>query len=195
MKIETMYRMLVFLILVLLMLVGIYILIDVSKKESAQSVIASVSNEKITVKPYEEFEEETISEDDLIMDVSIVYTDVYPDCGHTIEQEEKHSNTSVNKVKEEVENKDLGYRLIGSEGGILIYQKVNIGKCRNHYKVVLEDNRVYVYRIGITGEYEPYQETEITVETIRDGIKEQLLEGIEVDELEELLLLIEDIES
>lgn len=195
MKTETMYRILVFLVLVLLMLVGIYILIDVSKKESAQSVIASVSNEKITVKPYEEFEEETISEDDLIMDVSIVYTDVYPDCGHTIEQEEKHSNTSVNKVKEEVENKDLGYRLVSSKDGILIYQKVNIGKCRNHYKVVLEDNRVNVYRIGITGEYEPYQETEITVDTIREGIKEQLLEGIEVDELEELLLLIEDIES
>lgn len=195
MKTETMYRILVFLVLVLLMLVGVYIGIDATNKEREQSLIASVSNEKITVKPYEEIVEETVSEDDLIIDVAIVYTDVYPDCGHTIEQEEKHSNTSVNKVKEEVENKDLGYRLIGSENGILIYQKVNIGKCRNHYKVVLEDNRVNVYRIGITGEFEPYQETEITVDTIRDGIKEQLIEGIEVDELEELLLLMEDIES
>ena len=195
MKTKTMYRVLVFLVLVLLMLVGIYIGIDATNKEMDQSIIASVSNEKITVKPYEEVTEETVLEDDLIIDVSIVYTDVYPDCGHTIEQEEKHSNTSVNKMKNEIENKDLGYRLIGSEDGILIYQKVNIGKCRNHYKVILEDNMVKVYRIGISGEFEFYQETEITLDTIREGIKEQLIEGIEVDEIEELLLLMEDIES
>ena len=84
----------------------------------------------------------------------------------------------------------MGYRLVGQQDGVLIYQKVNVGKCRNHYKVILEENKVKIYRIGVSGEYEPYQETEITTETIREGIKEQLISGIEVDEIEELLLLI-----
>jgi len=195
MRTETLYRILVATVLVLLLVIGIYIGIDSSKKERESKILASVSNSNVTVKPYIEEEKEVVAEDDLVIDVSVVYTDVYPDCGHTIEQEEKHESTTVNRIKQEIAEKDLGYRLVGTQDGILVYQKVNVGRCRNHYKVVLEENRVRIYRIGISGEYEPYQETEITVETIREGIKEKLIEGIEVDELEELILLIEDIES
>lgn len=195
MKTETMYRILVATVMVLLLVIGIYIGIDTSNKEKESKLLASVSNQNVTVKPYVEEEQETVSEDDLIIDVAVVYTDVYPDCGHTIEQEEVHEQTTVNKIKQDIEEKDLGYRLIGTQEGILIYQKVNIGRCRNHYKVVLDEDRVKIYRIGISGEYEPYQETEITTKTIREGIKEQLISGIEVDEIEDLILLIEDIES
>ena len=194
MRTETMYRILVATVMVLLLVIGIYIGIDSSNKEKESKLVASVSNKEVTVKPYVEQEIE-VTEDDLVIDVSVIYTDVYPDCGHTIEQEEIHEKTTINKMKQEIDEKDLGYRLIGTQDGMLIYQKVNVGRCRNHYKVVLEENRVKIYRVGITGEYEPYQETEITAETIREGIKEQLISGIEVDEIEELLLLIEDIES
>ena len=78
---------------------------------------------------------------------------------------------------------------------MLIYQKLHNGKCLNHYKVILEDGSVKVYRIDLAGEYVFYQDTEITAKTIREGIKEQLINGIYIDEIEELLLLIEDIES
>jgi len=195
MKTETMYRILVATVMVLLLVIGIYIGIDTSNNEKESKLLASVSNKNVTVNPYVEEEKETVSEDDLVIDVSVVYTDVYPDCGHTIEQEETHESTTVNRIKQEIDEKDLGYRLVGTQDGILIYQKVNAGRCRNHYKVVLEENRVRIYRMGGSGEYEPYQETEITAETIREGIKEKLIEGIEVDELEDLILLIEDIES
>lgn len=195
MRTETMYRILVATVMVLLLVIGIYIGIDSANNEKESKMIASVSNQNVTVKPYIEEYKDTVSEEDLVIDVSVVYTDVYPDCGHTIEQEETHESTTVNKIKQKIDEKDLGYRLVGTDDGILIYQKVNVGRCRNHYKVVLEEDRVKIYRIGISGEYEPYQETEITVETIREGIKEQLIKGIEVDELEELILLIEDIES
>lgn len=195
MKTETMYRILIATIMVLFLVVGIYLGIDSRDKKKESSITKVVSNKNITVKPYEEEEQEVTSIDDLIIDVSVIYSDVYPECGHTIEQEEMHENTSVNKIKKDIDEKDFGYRLIGTDEGVLIYQKVNVGKCRNHYKVILEENRVKIYRIGISGEYEPYQETEITIETIREGIKEKLVEGIEVDEIEELLLLIEDIES
>lgn len=194
MKIETMYRILVGTIAVLILVIGIYIGVDDKNKLNKDNIIASVSNDNVIVNPYIE-EKEVVADEDLVMDVSVVYTDVYPDCGHTIEQEEKYDHTTINNIKKQIDEKDVGYRLIGTQEGILIYQKVNVGRCRNHYKVILEENRVKIYRMGLTGEYEIYQETEITAETIREGIKEQLINGIEVDEIEELLLLIEDIES
>ena len=65
----------------------------------------------------------------------------------------------------------------------------------NHYKVILENDLVNIYRINKTGEFELYQTTEITSKMLREGIKEQLQQGIEVDDIEELILLMEDIES
>ena len=187
MKTESLYKILFGVSLILFFVVGIYIGVGISKEEEQKDVIASTNKKvDISVEPYEE---------ETLIDVVIKYTDVYPDCGHTIDSEEKYENTTIDNMKCEVDERDLGYRLIGIEDGILIYQKVHTGKCLNHYKVIFEDGTVKIYRNNIEGEYEYYQDTEITIETIREGIREKLKEGIIVDELEELLLLIEDIES
>ena len=192
MKTESLYKILFGVSLILFFVVGIYIGVGISKEEEQKDVIASTNKKvDISVEPYEE----EIEQEETLIDVVIKYTDVYPDCGHTIDSEEKYENTTIDNMKCEVDERDLGYRLIGIEDGILIYQKVHTGKCLNHYKVIFEDGTVKIYRNNIEGEYEYYQDTEITIETIREGIREKLKEGIIVDELEELLLLIEDIES
>lgn len=192
MKTESLYKILFGVSLILFFVVGIYIGVGISKEEEQKDVIASTNKKvDISVEPYEE----EIEQEETLIDVVIKYTDVYPDCGHTIDSEEKYENTTIDNMKCEVDERDLGYRLIGIEDGILIYQKVHTGKCLNHYKVIFEDGTVKIYRNNIEGEYEYYQDTEITIETIREGIREKLKEGIIVDELEELFLLIEDIES
>jgi len=197
MKTENMYRVLVATIFVLLMTVGIYIGVEITDKDNEK--LKTNKNSEITVsntdsvKVYDEQAE--IIQEEQITDVNVKFTDVYPDCGHSIESEEHQSETTKNKVKEEIEEKDLGYRLVGEQEGILIYQKVHTGKCMNHYKVILENELVNIYRIGKLGEFELYQTTEITSNMLRDGIKEQLQSGIEVDDIEELFLLMEDIES
>ncbi len=193
MRTETLYKILFGVSLVLFFVVGMYIGVEISKEEEQKDVIASVDNKKVNI-AVEPYVEETEQEEPLI-DVIVKYTDVYPDCGHTIDSEEKHENTTVENMKHEVDGRDLGYRLIGIEDGILIYQKVHNGKCLNHYKVIFEEGTVKIYRINLAGEFELYQDTEITIETIREGIREKLKEGILVDDIEELLLLIEDIES
>ena len=197
MRTELLYRVLFGVVIVLFFVIGMYIGVEMSAKEERIDIIATTNNDvKVEVKPYEEQAKVVDTKDEEeVLDVSIKYTDVYPDCGHIIESEEEYWDTTVSTMKQEIEKNDLGYRLIGEDEGILIYQKVHNGKCLNHYKVILENNSVKVYRIDIAGEYVFYQDTEITPETIRDGIKEQLENGIEVDELEDLLLLIEDIES
>lgn len=186
-----MYKVLMVTVFILLLVVGIYIGMSVFDDKEQKNIVASNTEE---VEVYDENEQSGVDEEK-VMDVYINYTDVYPECGHSIESKEHEENMKMSDVKKSIEAKDIGYRLIGEEDGVLIYQKVHTGKCRNHFKVVLENNIVVVYRMGETAEYEPYQETEITSEMLREGISTQLEEGIEVDDLEELLLLLEDIGS
>ena len=191
---KNMYRVLVTTVFVLLMVVGIYIGVEMTDndvEDTTQDVIVSSTD---TIKIYDE--EAVIEEtEETVIDVDVKFTDVYPDCGHNIETEEHQEATTKTKVKKEIEDKDLGYKLIGEQDGILLYQKVHTGQCMNHYKVILENDLVTIYRMGKTGEFELYQTTEITSNMLREGIKEQLEAGIEVDDIEELFLLMEDIES
>lgn len=192
-----MYRILVATVLVLLMVVGIYIGVELSDDNTVDKAKANEQNIQVSntdaIQIYDELAQ--MEQEDELTEVDVKFTDVYPDCGHNIESEEHQPNTTKEKVKKEIEDKDLGYRLIGEQDGILLYQKVHIGKCMNHYKVILENDVVAIYRINETGEFEPYQTTEITSNMLREGIKEQLEAGIVVDDIEELFLLMEDIES
>ena len=190
---ENMYRVLVATIFILLMVIGIYIGVELGDENMPQSQPDVIVSNTDSIKIYDE--QATIEEEEEILDVDVTFTDIYPDCGHSIEAKEHQENTSKRAIKKEIEKKDLGYKLIGEQEGILLYEKVHTGKCMNHYKVTLENNVVIIYRISKSGEFEPYQTTEITKDMLRGGIKEQLEEGIVVDDIEELLLLMEDIES
>lgn len=196
MQTENMYRILVATIFVLLMAVGIYIGVEVTDKKELQE---KSNNHDIVVSNTDSVyiydEQAEIMQVEEVIDVDVMFIDVYPDCGHNIESKEYQGETTKEKVKAEIEQKDLGYRLVGEQEGVLLYQKVHSGKCMNHYRVVLEKDIVNIYRIGKTGEFEIYQTTEITTNMLRQGIKEQLEVGIEVDDIEELFLLMEDIES
>ena len=194
MRSETMYRILVGTIFILLMVIGIYLGLEFSGKDEKQPVIISSTDD---VKIYEseaDKKNETEPEEE-IGEVVVKFTNIYPECGHSMESEEKYQNTTKSAVREEIESKDTAYRLIGEQDGVMLYEKVHAGKCMNHYKVCLENNRVMIYRIGENNEYELYQETDITQDMIRETVAEQLKEGIEVDDIEELFLLMEDIES
>ena len=188
-----MYRILVVTVFVLLMSIGIYIGLDISDKKESKNKEVVVSNTD-NVKIYDENAVDLTPEEE-ITDVDVKFTDIYPDCGHSIEQKEHYSGTTKEKVKKEIEEKDVTYKLVGEKDGILLYEKVHIGKCMNHYKVILEDNVVKIYRINEEGEYKLYQDTEITSTMLREGILDQLEDGIFVDDIEELFLLMEDIES
>ena len=130
MRSESLYRILVATIFVLLMVVGIYIGIELTEKadklDEADQVDLVVSNTS-AIKVDEE-QGVTLVQEEEIVDVDIKFVDVYPECGHNIESKEHQENTTKDELKREIENKDLGYRLIGEEEGILIYQKVNFKK-------------------------------------------------------------------
>lgn len=193
MRNENMYRVFVAITFILLFVIGLYIGVSpYDDKNNIENQNIAVSN-KDSVKIYDESGKMEL--EDISADYEVKFTDIYPECGHNIETNEHHENITKQEIRDEIEDKDLGYRLIGEQEGILFYQKVHIGKCMNHYKVILENNLVVIYRINESGEFQLYQTTEITGDMLREGIKEQITEGIVVDDVEELLLLMEDIES
>lgn len=190
---KNMYRILVATIFVLLMSVGVYLGVELADEKNSSDVPFVLESNTDAIQIYNE--EADIEEEKELIEVDVKFIDVYPDCGHSIESEEHQENTTKDDVRKEIEEKDLGYKLVGEQDGILLYQKVYVGKCMNHYKVILENDLVNIYRMSANGEFEIYQTTEITSSMLREGIKEQLKVGIEVDDIEELFLLMEDIES
>lgn len=194
MKSENMYRVLIATIFVLLMTVGIYIGVEITDDDTKANEQQVIESNTDAIQIYDE-QAEVKEAEEVLVNVDVKFTDVYPDCGHNIESEEHQKDTTKEKVIKEIEDKDLGYRLIGEQDGMLLYQKVHTGKCMNHYKVIIQEDVVVIYRINESGEFEPYQTTEITTSMLREGIKEQLEAGIVVDDIEELFLLMEDIES
>ena len=190
---KTLYRVLLVTVLMLLLSIGIYIGLEISdygEKPKENIIVSNTENVEI-----DRDEDVDIYEEEQETDVHVKYSDYYPDCGHTIEQEEYYQNTTKEKVKKDIEKKDITYKFVGERDGFLIYQKVHTGICMNHYKVILEDEIVRIYRTNEIGEYSKYQDTEITSSMLREGIEKQLREGIYVDDIEELYLLMEDIES
>ena len=190
---KNMYRVLIATIFVLLMTVGVYLGVELSDNNTNSNLPEALESNTDAIQIYDE--QADIEEEKELIEVDVKFTDIYPDCGHSIESEEHQQNTTKEDVRKEIMEKDLGYRLVGEQDGILLYQKVHVGKCMNHYKVVLENDLINIYRMSASGEFEIYQTTEITSSMLREGIKEQLKEGIEVDDIEELFLLMEDIES
>ena len=192
MRMETMYRVLVATIFILLMTVGIYIGVELSSKDTPYIEEVMVSNTD-NVKIYNDVINK--EEKEKIIDVDNTFTDIYPECGHSFESVEHHKNTTIESMKKQIEQKDITYKIVGQKDNMILYEKVHLGKCLNHYKVCLENDVVCIYRINEQGKFGLYQTTEITSTMLRDGIREQLEKGIFVDDIEELFLLMEDIES
>ena len=191
---KMLYRLLVAVIFILLMTIGIYLGLEITDKamENKEEQLVQVTNTEI--KDIQVYKEDGTKEE-VLEEVKIKLTEIYPECGHNIDSDETYTDVSKEEMKRQIADRDITYRLVGEEGNILIFQRVHEGKCMNHYKVCLEKDVVTIYRMSETGEFVLYQATEVTSAMLREGIKEKLEQGILVDDMEELFLLMEDLES
>ena len=103
MKTENMYRILVLTIFVLLMTVGIYIGVEITDKDKKITEINNNNPEVVvsnTDSVYIYDEQAEIIQEEEIIEVNVKFTDVYPDCGHSIEAKnvkEKQQKQKLNK--------------------------------------------------------------------------------------------------
>ena len=201
MKTDTMYRVLVGTVFTLLITLVLYVgtkLVDSEDKMVEEAKVQDVVVDNKNVSVYNEEQdtkkEKEDNEEDRI-NVIAKYVDIYSECDHEMDISEQYYNSTLDTVRNIAKEKHQEYSLSEESGNILVFERVYKGKCPNHFLVKIEENNLCIYRINLEGEYEIYQQTEIAAEFLREGLTEKLKDGVYVNGLSELFVLLEDIES
>jgi len=182
------YQLFVIVFMLVLLTGGILIGMAMSKEENVEvseevieEIVQEVKSKEVEVYD-DEYEEET--------DIEIVYVDIYSDCNHASENRSNEYGVNAEKIKEreleKIEKDKSGYKLVKDSDGILMFEKIHDCKCKNHYMLKFENDIVVIFRYNEEGEYEKYQETDIS----KDGIRPDLS-----FRLEELYMFLEELES
>ena len=201
MNTDTMYRVLVGTVFALLITLVLYVgtkLVDSKDKMVEEAKVQDVVVDNKNVSVYNEEQdtkkEKEDNEEDRI-NVIAKYVDIYSECDHEMDISEQYYNSTLDTVRNIAKEKHQEYSLSEESGNILVFERVYKGKCPNHFLVKIEENNLCIYRINLEGEYEIYQQTEIAAEFLREGLTEKLKDGVYVNGLSELFVLLEDIES
>ena len=201
MNTDTMYRVLVGTVFALLITLVLYVgtkLVDSEDKMVEEAKVQDVVVDNKNVSVYNEEQdtkkEKEDNEEDRI-NVIAKYVDIYSECEHEMDVSEQYYNSTLDTVRNIAKEKHQEYSLSEESGNILVFERVYKGKCPNHFLVKIEENNLCIYRINLEGKYELYQKTEIAAEFLREGLTEKLKDGVYVNGLSELFVLLEDIES
>ena len=201
MNTDTMYRVLVGTVFALLITLVLYVgtkLVDSKDKMVEEAKVQDVVVDNKNVSVYNEEQdtkkEKEDNEEDRI-NVIAKYVDIYSECDHEMDISEQYYNSTLDTVRNIAKEIHQEYSLSEESGNILVFERVYKGKCPNHFLVKIEENNLCIYRINLEGEYEIYQQTEIAAEFLREGLTEKLKDGVYVNGLSELFVLLEDIES
>lgn len=197
------YRLFVLLILVLLVVVGAFLGYKFTDKYEAISNSNSDNNrhsieDTNTVNIY-------MDEDDIeavstkTHDIEVVYVDYYSLCGEKVINSNIFYGVNIDEIKEkekqkqQKENKE--YNIKEESNDRIVYERMVDTNCPNHFKIILEENKINIYSIITKEKMELYKTLDIPVETLRIEVKNELVSGILVNSKEELNSIIEDIES
>lgn len=198
------YRIFVFSIFVILLGVGGIVgykistnssdIIDYTSNEMDKDI--DISNNE-TVDIYEEDEVESVSTK--TYDIEIVYIDSYTLCDEDITESKIHYGAKLEDIKklelERQERESLKYDIVEETNERIVFKTVKEEYCPNHFKVILEEDKINIYNKVTDEKYEIYKTLDIPVETLRIEVVDELTGGILVDSKEELNMIIEDIES
>ena len=123
---------------------------------------------------------------------TIIKQTEYDECEHIYSSENKYLAKTLDEALEKV---DIDYELItkGTDGAII--SEKNVGCCPNHYVVSIANEKVVIYRKKNKEEKEIYRELDVSINTLREDLINDLKQGIEVNSSEELNTIIEEIES
>lgn len=196
MKMKLKYQLLVGIFAIFLMGIGVYIGFNsVSNKGSSNN--NSNNNENVNI------EEESNSADTVVTkkyDIELTYIDHYSLCGENIENTKTVYGTTIDELKE-IEKKyqdgnDLVYEIKEQSKEKLVYYRELEKNCPNHFIAKIENDVVVIYNNvsdEVTTEYRKLEE--VAVALIREDLKKELENGIKIDSVKALELLIEDLES
>ncbi|MGN1012835.1 MAG: hypothetical protein ACI4ON_03285 [Clostridia bacterium] len=133
-------------------------------------------------------------------DITIVYEDYYSVCKESINTSKTEYGTTMDKVKEQEkkyqEEKGLVYTIKSESENKIVYTRTINENCPNHFKVILENNKINVYSIQGENKSIIYMTIDdVNVENLRDELKQMVKRGTYINSREELNRFIEDLES
>lgn len=172
-------------------------IIILKKKEKKE--IEYFSAEKVTDECTEEYENAkeivTNSRDEKLSPNSkFVLRKLYKECNHTINEEAELPKELVNLSEKEIQDQYPNWKVIGfNENEVILYKEMN-GICNQHFKIIIKDGKVNVYRLNNDKKEELYKITDISTEYLPETDIINLENGINVYGLDELNRYLEDLE-
>lgn len=194
------YRVLVICFTIILLIVGIYIGFKINEKETSIATEVSKNLENENNKNNSENTEVNIYENKKdVVDVELVYEDVYTLCNDPVITLKTVHDTTVEEVKSEEiakqKKEENEYEVEEETDKKIVFKKINKGYCPGNYEVIIENSKVNIYTLIDENKKELYEETDIEEDWIREELQDELKKGIVVKSKEELNILIEDLES
>lgn len=118
----------------------------------------------------------------------------YDECQHTINEYVDIPQDLVNGTEYDLK-KEYPYWEIEkfSSTEIVLYKEFN-SNCGQHFILKEDNGKITVYKINENSEEEVYEKTEISLEYLSETDKIKIKDGIKVNGIEELNLLLEDFE-
>lgn len=196
MEIDTKYKVLFVFLTFLLFGGGLFIGFKLVNKDTDNSLeILNDVKENII---YEE-DEKSIQTFSKKYDIELVYEENYTLCNETVSKREIIYGTTLDELKENEKNKQEKqgkvYMIKEESNDRLVYYRNISTNCPNHFKVILEDSVINIYRVVDENNQELYRKIDTKDKLIREDIKKELSNGITINSYEDLNLLIEDLES
>ena len=169
--------------------------------EEQEDIITKVSDEKIEddcTDEYQEIQEEMLqansTEEKISPNCFITMKKTYNKCGHTTSEYIAIPKELVNKTKEDLEEKYVGWTIDKFSDTQIVISKEEEGECGEHYIVKDKEGKVVIYKLLEDGTENEYEVTDISTEYITDTDKINMKNGIKVNGKQELNQLIEDFE-
>lgn len=133
-------------------------------------------------------------------DITVIYEDNYTVCNESVVTSKVEYGTTMDKVKEEEKNyqeeKGLVYTIKTETEDKIVYSRSINENCPNHFKVILEDDKINVYSIQGEDKSTLFMTVkDVNINNLRTELKEMVQKGTYINSKEELNRFIEDLES
>lgn len=190
-------------IIAIIVIIGAIIIgVQIYKPNKEQEdIITKVSEEKIEddcTDEYQEIQEEMLqansTEEKISPNCFITMKKTYNKCGHTTSEYIAIPKELVNKTKEDLEEKYIGWTIDKFSDTQIVISKEEEGECGEHYIVKDKEGKVVIYKLLEDGTENEYEVTDISTEYITDTDKINMKNGIKVNGKQKLNQLIEDFE-
>lgn len=198
------YRASIVMLCVILTILGIYIGLQIFENNIKEDTVNVINNSEKQEDENTDEQVEIYNNTPVISktyDIELVYEDYYELCKESIINKNIIYGVTLDELKKsEIEKQEkLGekYEIVEESNERLVFKRTINKYCPNHFILTLnnEQNEVVIYSVEDNEMTTLYKTIEVYKNTLREELVEELENGIEVNSVKELKLIIEDIES